>query len=90
VSVLEEFYGTFDTAEDARKRAAITDGIPTDELEAMCRARREGRLTYDVRPDVMRFAQAMEAVLKTHDDRPGWEHESYFYLPIVSTKNMPN
>lgn len=36
---------------------------------------------YDaLRPDVLTFAKAMEAVLKIHDDRPGWENETNAYL----------
>jgi hypothetical protein len=35
-----------------------------------------------LRPDVLTFAKAMEAVLRKHDDRPGWERESYEYLVL--------
>lgn len=32
------------------------------------------------RKDVTAFAEAMESVLKEHDDRQGWENEHYDYL----------
>ncbi len=38
------------------------------------------RVVVGVRKDVAAFALAMEATLKKHDDRPGWEDESWDYL----------
>jgi hypothetical protein len=32
------------------------------------------------RPALLSFAQAMEARLSAHDDRPGWQRESWDYL----------